>query len=54
MENFFAAALNHFSFTELVCFFLLWRVENKLAAATDAIHSLINKFEGGHSNVGQH
>lgn len=41
MDNFFAAALSHFSFTEMLCFYLLWRVESKLAAATDAINSLI-------------
>ena len=50
MDEFFNAAVKHFSFTEMMCFYLLWRVENKLAAVSDAIHSLINKIDpqGGH------
>ena len=49
MDNFFAAAINYFSFTEMICFYLLWRVENKLAAVSDALNNLIlNLNQGGH------
>ena len=52
MESFFATAVNHFSFTEMVCFWLLWRVENKLAAVSDAINNLIINFERHRSEGG--
>ena len=48
MDAFLTAALQHFSFTEMLCFYLLWRVENKLAAVSDAINNLItNLHQGG-------
>lgn len=45
MDDFFAAAVKHFSFTEMMCFYLLWRVENKLAAVADAINRVGTKID---------
>lgn len=52
MDDFFTAAVKHFSFTEMLCFYLLWRVENKLAAVSDAINNLIINFEHHRSQGG--
>lgn len=45
MDDMFLHIINNFSFTEIICFYLLWRVENKLTAATDAISKLLSTYE---------
>ena len=45
MDELFSSVIKNFSFTEIVCFFLLYRVEHKLAQMSEAVIKLVERLD---------